>query len=54
MSVQSILNKLNFLPGLGLNSAELTPDEERRMLELATEMRKIYDEAVARYRRKIG
>ena len=54
MSTQDILNKLGFLPALGLTSTQLTPHEEKRMLELATEIRKIYDEAVARQKARIG
>lgn len=46
--IQDILNKLNFLPALGLSSTQLLPEEEKWMLELATEVRKTYDGAVER------
>ena len=52
--IQDILNKLNFLLALGLTSTQLLPEEEKRMLELATQIRKIYDGAVERQKRSMA
>jgi hypothetical protein len=51
MALDDIISLLSpVVKGLGVDSAKLTADEEQRIRQLAGEIKKIYDAAVARYK----